>query len=41
MCNLNAMVDASTGMKITSVVRRSDSNPDLGGEGYVPATHKK
>jgi len=33
MCNLNAMVDASTGMKITSVVRRSDSNPDLGGEG--------
>lgn len=38
---LNAKVEVSAGLEITSASCRSGSNPDLGGEGYVPATHKK
>ena len=40
---LNAKVEVSTGLEITSVSCRSGSNPDLGGEGHVPTalTSKK
>ena len=38
---LNAKVEVSTGLEVTSVTCRSGSSPDLGGEGYVPATRKK
>lgn len=41
MGNLNAMVETSTGLEIASVARWSSSSPNLGGEGHVPATHKK
>lgn len=41
--NLNAKVEISTGLEVTSASCRSGSSPDLGGEGHVPTalTSKK
>ena len=39
--NLNAKVEVSTGSELSTAPCCSSSNPDLGGEGYDPTTHKK